>query len=1590
MARQDLSTFYKDEALFFLKTIDLEQLMLDEGFVKSKNGSTRKEPLYKKDGMQLGVALGHKGFPVWNDVTPGANHGNIKQTTLGFLQLSKGIDARESYNVARKICLDQYGPEYKMFVEQFAKVEGEASIPRYVRDLVGTLGNIKPRQSKAVPKVVLNESEPEVEKIFEFKPAHDFSLLIDRGLTVDTINHPIFKDCFGNASGTFAESSQYSPDKLVYENHLIIPYRNIKGEIVSLEAKNRFTEEGFAEQIERAIRQNENLGKVRRNPSKFYVDSSKSTSFGMANIPDNPDTIFLCEQPIDAMSYFQMNREASERTIFMFSGGNITDTFIQKVSSLLDQYKTIISVKTGFDNDISGLSYSLKLLSALPIHNEAGQKFQINWSRNTNNEIEIDFLAKSLTDQAIFKDLPATINSIRKEIHEKFKPEGKVEFYPSLTANLRFLTVAVKYTEANNKIIHDILSHYMASDNLFSSEVSAGYKDWNAQLTDDRSVPEIVYQHIIDMKSNRDRVFINENNEIVYQRRQTSPKSSVRDSIGKINPFALYNPVQAYKALLPDQHIKKILDDIRAEYRQLFPVLKEDFLSKATDSGVKYYPLTKEFGYKGKGAIANIKEGVLQFTGKDISEELKKAIKAMAAAIKANIDPEIQRFSINYNELFFSSRNNEGILYQPFKKTFVGNVILGVVTAEGFKVNPLDELIGDDQRKVDAVKAGLEKLKEDHANGRATDIKGEEFQIINGNLIWHTEIGELQENNIELKVAGLTERMIDVLDSMKQDLRAGRDPNKPGLVGRILPNFTFAWADGFDPSTLNDYHIYQFSRIVHQLADLHIKWRNLREKYTEPLYEIKSKDLTLYYRNEPLYQFVNGAIVPLLRKSEYFSRSFHPQFDKALQLFNENGGVIHNYFNDVRINVKTLDLYYNSPDYIIGKVFSHEGKYLYHLYNNVPALLRREMELLCSLPMASHDLVKELNLDMAIPKELNQVKERKVAWLDTVPIPYRRFFDIEKKKFVPIPGDKLKHQSPNFNTLYMNAFLWHLKSGGQGNENIQSRSKFIRKENQLWYTKHHQVAEYVPEKDMLNVIMKGVGVQFLPELAAFEKEHVKDVANRRYAEFLAEFDSTVKDVSVTAIEEFLQTVQQSSKNGHLTILNSRLEPVLMGYVKSGSLFLDSNLAEYSPVYKAAMEHYAKATHLKIQWVLIGEEQSQSSKKLTSIEISDVSSANKFDHKLRLTQDGILSSLVESSIFKDRISLTTANKVVFNFLPGENSILEFPFGGDWSSIKQKQIWLAGPTESGLADKLIIAQTPDQGALYAQFSMRETILNNTLYLSLLNYPGSKEREIIEKFVTKFKIKATRIVGDDAFISNLEGALKKAKIPVESSVSTLSTEQTHKKLKELLSPYEPSKDVQELLRGVQNHNIFNPSEGLAIFPVRSESLSHRVVLGADLTQSRDPDALFFSKPLKESKRIVLVSNVEEALHYMQMNKEFIDQTCVISFQNNVTAKQVTELNKVLSLPRFMNKIDVANSHGLLEQLGTHGFKMPTNTIIPHFKKTFKEEYVSDFKSKSFGNSSTSEYLKAKQMGKSMAPDKGVVVVQGPAVQDLGKTIQ
>lgn len=309
----DLKKAYSIDLLQYLNnTVDLKQFMLDHGGQIDRSKTSHRFPVIRFEGENY-VLNERNGF------TSGDRRGNLHQFIKEQVHLFPDThNAPNAYVKALNILKDYYfnnGPSIEIQPRQ-------APAPRVIdADLAARISQ-KPYELKAVP------------------PVPDHYLFSQRGLDYSLASDKYFKDTF-----TILHKPNQPGNYACFHLHENIASPQSPAAIW--------------------IRGNGPADEFKKG--RFIEGSVKEAALWSSNFDaldqSKPVTIFFMENPIDAMSHYQLNKQSLSNPLYLCSIGSVTD---QQLNHALDIHKAMPGSRlvSAFDNDIEGRRFDAKLFIA--------------------------------------------------------------------------------------------------------------------------------------------------------------------------------------------------------------------------------------------------------------------------------------------------------------------------------------------------------------------------------------------------------------------------------------------------------------------------------------------------------------------------------------------------------------------------------------------------------------------------------------------------------------------------------------------------------------------------------------------------------------------------------------------------------------------------------------------------------------------------------------------------------------------------------------------------------------------------------------------------------------------------------------------------------------------------------------------------------------------------------------------------------------------------------------------------------------------------------------------------------------------------
>lgn len=1537
--KADNSDFRKAESEFLFSALaDLPTFVTAFGFQPIKSDQ-RNQLDFKKGDTKITLHYGKKRW-VWCYPGQKATDAREKGGLLSFLvDFADAADYKDGFKLLREYAKSNHYSEYENFVNDFKR----KNPGKYALDL-NSISTAQPY----IPQAVIQTTEPNRQKkenqIFAFEPAKDLSVMTDRAISENTINLPIFKGRFGNASGTFGnkqdgDSMEPTPEIYKYPNHLIIPLTDVMGNTIGLEAKNRLSDEAFEKKL---ARQYDDEQDIRRNPSKIYPGSNHGDSFWIGNIPQQVDALIIGEQPLDMMSFFQLNGQDDElmnRTIAMTTGGAVTNGQLSAIHQFVDKYN-IKTVRSVFDNDQHGLKYFITLVSSLA--GAADKNLAFSMVTRADDQLQ-ELVFRATKEGEAINGLHENVKALIAE----YNING--EYLPSISApeksnkDMAIGTLYFKYNTENKTAITKMTTALSSSSIAFYHETPSKSKDWNDALLGIEEAAKEVGQFVLDTEANRNRLFIDNRYNVLLIRRYVSAEQPVKDTVATFNPFGRKYFVKPVLGMQLPETVTRELDAMNRAYSITNKPITNEWLYQQLMQGIVF-----ERGQflKNGNPIAVIDPAsrlpILSANYEHTKEEVSAIFWMTAAANKGVAIKPI--LTLEYRDVYFNRLDNGDI-------SFTGNaVVKNMVVAEydngkqkwitkdiPYKITDLAvaayvSSIPDSAQAIPPVPAQATGLSVDFGTGKIT-VAEPLFYYKNNQ--WEANV-----------VNAATEADKKIFNRISNLIEKGLDPNRPGYIGRVSDRLTLQFAKNYHNALTKAGKDMLF--ILESALDRYRKnMASFLGRYEEPYLHLASENLILQElastgrRNIVRYDHRTNTLEWLIPNEELTSRGFNKQFWKVVSLFQEQGGIYNNYIRNIKFS-KEGNLYYRNPQAPIGKLVKMDGKFKVALNGNLPANMKRELEYLLPFEKATEQELK--NIDISLVE--SHIKEKNAS---KVPLEYTPFFNragrMDYKNSQEL--ESLRARSTKAYDRYIEAELWSMSQSAnpKGQENpLKKQPPTIRDVNGTIKYGRVDVAKYNPEKDAFEFAF-APDRPFYPQIGLLEKIYVKDPANRKYAEYITEQALPRPTITETEIRRQLaQTEVTGPKEGPNEVFilhkgSKYFERKKIADIVGRSLLLDADMKTFSPFLEQSMAHLAAKLNLKVELTELEQ------KVPAQMQVSSPSFEKKrsIEHELLLGEDKLLKAF---DCFPSLKGLTKNhnNMIVVKESNAENS-------GYYAFEKEaKNGNYLSPFPS--AHKYnVFAESPSQLLLWAQKNYHLAIHDQVYMASVGSLNGPELRYKYERYAKIPTVAKTVFVGSETFLNEIGDPIRKSGTNVEL-LSAIELDRSLDSLRAELGQHNPDIFLANIQSTLTKNSLY-ATEGVAIVPMQSEGLNSFGVLAAKDKPSGDVNSIWISSPLKNAESITIVQNVREAMSYLHINS-----ICEIGYQPDFNAKnpviafnckegdQPTQkaIDHVVDLiranVRIANNTRIANSNGLAEALFSKGFPQNVAIVTPENSLSFSAD--------------------------------------------------
>jgi hypothetical protein len=1501
--------YQRAESEFFFRFLDertdLREFAMDHGFVPRRGDEGKTSGDYYREDTKIHIKKGNQHW-VW--CYPGQKNVNGEKTIhLNFLiQFGGASDNKAAFDKLREYFKSKFFNEYENFIESYRKANPGKYCPN-INFISGVPNSIKRNQiakAEEQPKNAIRE--------FTLKPAEDFSFILDRGITKETIDHPLFRGRFGNSNGVFGDDNtenKATDSSLQYQNHLIVPLTDYEGTIVGLEAKNRFTEETFEKMVSRQYDSDNDL---RRNPSKVYVASNRKIGYWRSNIPENPTRIFMCEQPMDALAYFQIHREDPdiERTIFITTGGVPTEEQLKAVWGYCNKYN-IKKILLGYDNDQHGLKYSVSVISSGT--EKANVPFTIDMVSRSSDELQyIVFHSGGNKGESL--SVSQLQSMIERELGQH-QVDG--DFIPSMVVGEKILpgtnlgSVSFAYSEKNARGIINLTKQITGNLELFQFELPALSKDWNDVLQNkpyERGAPG---KYLLDVEENRNKLLIDSRGSLTLLRRFISPELQFKEVVGNFNPFAIKEFFKPSKDINLNMGLGRELELLNRDYAREVGALTEDFYNRFLTQGIQY----KDGQF--------IKEGNPLSENYPFTPSEKLALEWMSAA-KANNVPVKPLLTIHHREIYYGRQSNGNVYYENNK------VFRKVEVARMGPTQKWD--------KIDAeypIPANILELLKDLAGLDFQKLAAAGVIVDQGQIFIKYTIAEIStKGEIIFNNPANRDEDVKILGRMLDLLSKGLDPNNPGFIGRINTKLEIEFVKNFE-RRLTPAGKSQLALLQAALESKRIKMGNFLENFQEPFIRLTSKDMVLYEdlgALKPIVQFDHKTenLKWLCNETELETRSFNTPFFKSVMLFQENKGIFHNYIKSIKVQENKI--YYRSPNAVVGEVIKVGGKERLLITDGVPKTMARELEVFSPYQIISKEEVGRLGLQL---DHTVRLKEKKTT---AIPQEYTPFFDrLGKMVFMSNEElEKLKVKNPKKYERYIEAECWSLnQSLTNQNETgpIKPSSKVLVDHNGILKLGRVTVAKYDPEKDRVDLLTNPAH-KFFPQIGLFERSYVKDPVNRKFAHHVYEESIEKNQVSNS---EILQQLSETSFTGnekegwviHILHKNGNyFDKAKVGQIKGNQLLAEKDILSFSPLLESALKYLADEKKL----VFVETEFKQAPGPQLTVKPEIQISKETNVHELTLTKGDFLKGITSFPSLRGIVSIDIGGHLQVVSAEGVK------FSPEKGS---ENLSLVGPIP---VDRkyLIVAEKPEHLVNWAQSNFHIAMHDQVYLVSLQGESHATQRQEIDSIVRGSSYQRMTILGSESFLKEVGEPLRQTGVPVELSAPILG-EESLLNIKTVLAQHHPDHKLENIIQKSENI-VFSPTKGIAIVPmVSSVSKSYSIIAQTD-KPSADANSIWISGNSRSESlnRIVLMPSIREGLAYLALNKGFTEQQLVISFNQKPNTESINYISTLLkSRLDLVDKIYVGNTNKFAENLEQEKFPFRIKICIPQYgASTFEQE--------------------------------------------------
>jgi hypothetical protein len=503
---------------------------------------------------------------------------------------------------------------------------------------------------------------------------------------------------------------------------------------------------------------------------------------------------------------------------------------------------------------------------------------------------------------------------------------------------------------------------------------------------------------------------------------------------------------------------------------------------------------------------------------------------------------------------------------------------------------------------------------------------------------------------------------------------------------------------------------------------------------------------------------------------------------------------------------------------------------------------------------------------------------------------------------------------------------------------VSSKASFREENGKIFFGKYPIGTLDTAQDAIIYTFKVSIGKHLLPELAILERSLIQTPENRKYQDYLPGNSATITPSAEELPEDLLKRINLNKTTGEVLIHGSGGAFLRPAVVVDDRMYISSELKAFSDQLDAALVKLSEILGKPFEYV----EHLPTQDPVQAVRDVEDRHIKKYEHILNTSPDGFLLDLARVPGFQKAIEERDGN-IQIAFLMKNNAVVRTKVETDYSTFHD-QVWM---TSQKHPRSLVVAQTPTMALQHAQHLYPTSLHSKDIYLSIPGRSVEEVAKVVENISTLYKAPLVQLVGTSDYINTHTKPIQDRipSLPV-TAIEQSKFSNSLGSLQSFLAPYKPSVDVQRHFDNLgESYGIFNPAQGVLLFPMQSSGGSSIAVVGDSIYKSSDLNSVWLSGDPNRASRVVLVSDPEEALYYQLVNKN--TNSVVVAFQGEVTKPALDFVNSRIESPHLMDQVFIANTNKLVEKVKSidPAFAYKLERPSPQ-SSTFKDEFISNIK--------------------------------------------